>query len=147
MGSMKVDLNIVNQNSMPNGFGVKNNRRKPNFTGAASAATEILSDTARANLVTKKITQGLPQAGVLNMMKKLEWLKGEIGGIIITAIGTVPLLRYLLHSTRLQELRRMQLPRRKRKNTETKEYTAMRQPRFPADFGNLIPGECPEIHR
>ena len=128
MGSMKVDLNIVNQNSMPNGFGVKNNRRKPNFTGAASAATEILSDTARANLVTKKITQGLPQAGVLNMMKKLEWLKGEIGGIIITAIGTGTVAPIFIAFNPFARAPKNATPEEKKKNTETKEYTAMRQP-------------------
>lgn len=128
MGSMKVDLNIVNQNSMPNGFGVKNNRRKPNFTGATSAATEILSDTARANLVTKKITQGLPQAGVLNMMKKLEWLKGEIGGIIITAIGTGTVAPIFIAFNPFAKAPKNATPEEKKKNTETKEYTAMRQP-------------------
>ncbi len=110
---MKVD--IVNQKYQTGRFSTqKQTASKPNFTGAASYAEEI--------------TKGLYHTNAINLMKKLEWLKGEIGGIIITAIGTGAVAPIFIGFNPFVRPPKNATPEQKEENSNTKKYTAMRQP-------------------
>ncbi|MBQ3819571.1 hypothetical protein II810_03905, partial [bacterium] len=63
-----------------NSFGIAQRQQKkqsyqPNFTGSPIS-------------YIAKITDNLAQAKTIRYMESLKWLKGEIGGILITAVGT-----------------------------------------------------------
>ncbi len=109
---MKVD--IVNQKYQTGQFNTHSGAKKTNFTGTASYAEQI--------------TQGLYHAKTINLMKKLEWLKGEIGGILITAVGTGAVAPIFIGFNPFVRPPKDATPEQREENFNTKKYTAMRQP-------------------
>ena len=71
---MKVEK--INQNYSAIRREVKNSGAAsiPNFAGSANLKNQIM--------------EFIPNKKAINIMNKLTWLKGEIGGILITALGT-----------------------------------------------------------
>ena len=93
----------------------QNRAVQPNFTGAGSA-------------LEKEIREALPQARALNIMKKWEYLKGEMGGILITALGTGFVAPIFIGYNPFVKPPKNATPEEKKENENTKLYTAMRQP-------------------
>jgi len=86
----------------------------PNFQGSATYA--------------EKITNGLHHANAIKHMKSLEWLKGEIGGILITALGTGLVAPIFIGFNPFVRAPKNATPEQKEETKNTKLYTAMRQP-------------------
>ena len=89
-------------------------KSNPSFTGASS--------------YTKEITDSLHHAKVIRRMESLKWLKGEIGGILITALGTGFVAPIFIGFNPFVKAPKDATPEQKREITDTKLYTAMRQP-------------------
>ena len=77
---------------------------------------------------TERITKSLPHAKSIAAMKNLEWLKGEIGGILITALGTGLVAPIFIGFNPFVKAPKNATPEEKKENENTKLYTAMRQP-------------------
>ena len=111
---MKVDLR---QNVRP-AAAVYNTTVKPakrqNFTGMSPAEKELMS-----LLHSKK---------AIMQMKRLEWLKGEIGGILLTALGTGAIAPIFIGFNPFVKPKKNATPDEKEDLKNTKLYTAMRQP-------------------
>lgn len=113
---MKVD--IVNQNSQTMGY-VPNLRsgsvkKTPHFTGMSKTEKEMM------NLLHHK--------KVIEVMKSFEWLKGEIGGILLTALGTGLVAPIFIGFNPFVHAPKNATPEEKEDVKNTKQYTAMRQP-------------------
>jgi len=78
--------------------------------------------------LTEQITESLPGKKAIAKMKKLEWLKGEIGGILITAVGTGTVAPLVIGTNPLVRAKKGATEEEKKKVINTKWYTAMRQP-------------------
>ncbi len=89
-------------------------RKSPQFTGMSS--------------LEQKITELLPANKTLSKMKKLEWLKGEIGGILITALGTGLVAPIFIGFNPFVKAPENATPEKKKEVNNTKWYTALRQP-------------------
>ena len=112
---MKVD--IVNQNLKPAGLGnnkVQNRAPQQSFTGISQAEKEVMDLIHHKKAILK--------------MKKLEWLKGEIGGILITALGTGAVAPIFIGFNPFVRPKKNATPEEKQDLKNTKMYTAMRQP-------------------
>ena len=70
----------------------------------------------------------MPHAKTIKAMKSLEWLKGEIGGILITAFGTGLVAPIFIGFNPFVKAPKNATPEQKKENENTKLYTAMRQP-------------------
>jgi hypothetical protein len=64
----------------------------------------------------------------INWMKSLEWLKGEIGGILITALGTGLVAPIFIAFNPFMRAPKDATEEQKKDVNNTKAYTAMRQP-------------------
>lgn len=93
-------------------------------TGSSSIA---FSKKPSVNL-NDKITDALPNKNSIKFMKKLEWLKGEIGGILITAIGTGLVAPFPIAYNPFVKAPKGATEEEKKDVENTKKYTAMRQP-------------------
>ncbi len=102
--------------SLPARFYDQNSSRcqQPSFTGGAS--------------YTKEITDGLYHAKTIRRMESLKWLKGEIGGILITALGTGMVAPIFIGFNPFVKPPKNATPEQKEETQNTKLYTAMRQP-------------------
>ena len=89
--------------------------QSPNFTGGIVSLAD-------------EITNSLPAKNALTKMKKLEWLKGEIGGILLTAIGTGLVAPVFIGFNPFVKAPKGSSEEKKKEVTNTKLYTAMRQP-------------------
>lgn len=78
--------------------------------------------------VNDKITDALPNKNAIKFMKKMEWLKGEIGGILITAIGTGLVAPFPIAYNPFVKAPKGASEEEKKDVENTKKYTAMRQP-------------------
>ncbi len=78
--------------------------------------------------VAEEITNALPAKNILKKMKNLEWLKGEIGGILLTAIGTGLVAPIFIGFNPFVKAPKDATKEQKEEVTNTKLYTAMRQP-------------------
>ena len=111
---MKVDFN---QNIRP--VSLANNTattkvKKQNFTGLSAAEKEIMNLLHHKKAILK--------------MKKMEWLKGEIGGILLTALGTGAVAPIFIGFNPFVKPKKDATPEEKEDLRNTKLYTAMRQP-------------------
>lgn len=97
-----------------------------NYTGIKKNA-KMQSPSFGASY-TQKITDGLHHAKTIKHMKSLEWLKGEIGGILITALGTGLVAPIFIGFNPFVKAPKNATPEQKEENKNTKLYTAMRQP-------------------
>ena len=77
---------------------------------------------------TEAITNSLHHAKWLKRFKNAEWLKGEIGGILITALGTGAVAPIFIGFNPFVKVPKNATPEQKQENKDTKLYTAMRQP-------------------
>ncbi len=88
--------------------------KNPNFTSKATLAQDI--------------TNSLHHKGFFKWAKKMEWLKGEIGGILITALGTGLVAPIFIGYNPFVKAPKDATPEQKEETKNTKLYTAMRQP-------------------
>ena len=113
---MKVD--IVNSNTKlrgnPYNTGVTKLKNTPHFTGMDKTEKEIMDF-----LFHKK---------TIEFMKSFEWLKGEIGGILLTALGTGAVAPIFIGFNPFVHAPKDATPEEKEDVINTKQYTAMRQP-------------------
>ena len=89
--------------------------KSPNFTGGVTSLAD-------------EITNSLPGKKALSRMKSLEWLKGELGGILITALGTGLVAPIFIGFNPFVKAPKNASEEQKKEVTNTKLYTAMRQP-------------------
>ena len=113
---MKVD--IVNSNYQSAAFTPKLKAGKvkkiPNFTGMSQVEKDMM------NLLYHK--------RAIEFMKSFEWLKGEIGGILLTAVGTGLVAPIFIGFNPFVSAPKDATPEQKEDVENTKQYTAMRQP-------------------
>lgn len=74
-----------------------------------------------------QIMDSLKQKGAIKFMKGLEWLKGESGGILITAIGTGFVAPWFIAFNPFVKAKPDATKEEKKELQNTKLYTAMRQ--------------------
>ena len=91
-------------------------KNTPNFTGMSSKQLE----KEMMNLLYHKKT--------IEFMKSFEWLKGEIGGILLTALGTGAVAPIFIGFNPFVHAPKDATPEEKEDVINTKQYTAMRQP-------------------
>ncbi|MBD5403316.1 hypothetical protein HDR58_11050 [bacterium] len=92
-----------------------NTNYQPNFKGGtASVRTQILN-----HLNDKK---------AIDVMNSIKWLKGELGGILITAFGTGLVAPVFIAFNPFVKAPEDATPEKKEDIENTKKYTAMRQP-------------------
>ena len=109
-----MEVNAVGQNFVtkrPQQDGPKNH---PNFTGKIDVAQEV--------------TKSLYHEGAIAFMNKLGFLKGELGGILITALGTGLVAPIFIGFNPFVKAPKDATPEQKEDIKNTKLYTAMRQP-------------------
>ncbi len=85
-----------------------------NFTGISAAEKEVMNLTKQKKAIL--------------WMKKQEWLKGEIGGILLTALGTGLVAPVFIGFNPFVKAPKDATQEQKREIVNTKLYTAMRQP-------------------
>lgn len=78
--------------------------------------------------IEKEISSSLYHAKSIEKMKNLEWLKGEMGGILLTALGTGAVAPIFIGFNPFVKAKKDATPEEKQKVVHTKLYTAMRQP-------------------
>jgi hypothetical protein len=84
------------------------------FTGISMAEKEVMNLTKQKKAIL--------------WMKKQEWLKGEIGGILLTALGTGLVAPVFIGFNPFVKAPKDATQEQKREIVNTKLYTAMRQP-------------------
>ena len=100
-----MEVGKINQNTQKIRPMVKNG---VTFKGYAQRSLDTVS-------LGKKVYDVMPS--IVQSFKKLEWLKGEVGGILITALGTGLVAPIFIAFNPLSN-----------KDEDTKKYTALRQP-------------------
>ena len=90
------------------------------FTGAAEPLLKVSS------VLTESLKPS--HRSWINWMNSLDWLKGEIGGILITAIGTGLVAPVFIGFNPFVKAPKDATPEQKQDISDTKKYTAMRQP-------------------
>jgi len=112
---MKVDIANQSFNSgVPAGFSSRRKASKQSFTGISQGEKDVM------NLIHNK--------KAILKMKKAEWLKGEIGGILLTALGTGAVAPIFIGFNPFVKPKKDATPQEKEDLKNTKLYTAMRQP-------------------
>lgn len=107
-------INNIQQNYLQSQANLRRQDYNPQFTSAEKLSTQI--------------TELLPGKKALAAMKKLEWLKGEIGGILITALGTGLVAPIFIGTNPFVKAPKGASKEEKQDVINTKWYTAMRQP-------------------
>lgn len=118
---MKIDV-VKNQNYAAGNQRANYPKGRNNNTSQQAYAQNFTGN------YTKRITESLPHAKSIAAMKNLEWLKGEIGGILITALGTGLVAPIFIGYNPFVKPPKNATPEEKKENENTKLYTAMRQP-------------------
>ena len=113
---------------------MKVNRVQPNYSIQYNAQRKTDEHNYAYNQVNfkgnigDKITDSLKHKSILKFMKGLEWLKGESGGILITAIGTGAVAPWFIAYNPFVKAKPGATQEEKKELQNTKTYTAMRQP-------------------
>lgn len=115
---MKVEK--INQNYANWGYkniAVRQNVRQgqPQFTGTPA-------------LIKTRVEDLLPNKAFIKFMEKFKVLKGELGGILITAAGTGLVAPIFIAYNPFVKAKKDATPEEKQEIENTKKYTAMRQP-------------------
>ena len=111
---MKVDkLQNYSVGSRNNGV-YSQTPKQQSFTGMSEAEKTMMNMLHHKKAILK--------------MKKLEWLKGEIGGILLTALGTGAIAPIFIGFNPFVKPKKDSTPEEKEELRNTKLYTAMRQP-------------------
>ncbi len=110
---MKIEK--INQNYSAPTLQLKNSQTAtaPRFTGAS---------------LNNEIMEQLPNKAAIKVMEKFKWLKGEIGGILITALGTGAVAPIFIAYNPFVKAPKGATEEQKEDVENTKKYTAMRQP-------------------
>ena len=99
---------------------------------ANSYRTNVQARSYNPSFGNKKLANDilelLPDKRALKFFDKLKWLKGEIGGILITAIGTGAIAPIFIAFNPCTKAPKNATPEEKKEVENTKKYTAMRQP-------------------
>lgn len=103
-------------NKITNGYRLNTAARRynPSFNGSVD--------------YSKRIMEKLPHSKSIKRMESLKWLKGEMGGILITALGTGLVAPIFIGFNPFVKAPKNATPEEKEENKNTKLYTAMRQP-------------------
>ena len=97
-------------------------RIKPNYSQVGFAGKN-------PNSLPDRITNSLPGKKVLQFMQeKLSWMKGEIGGVAMTAIGTGAVAPWPIAFNPMVKPKKGATEEEKEDLKNTKYYTAWRQP-------------------
>ena len=91
----------------------------PNFTGIRTTTIKSTEE------ILKEI---LPNRKALNFINKFEKLRGELGGILITAVGTGLVAPFSIAFNPFVKAKPDATEEEKEELSKTKKYTAMRQP-------------------
>ena len=86
-----------------------------------------VSFKAKGRSIGDMITDSLHHKNVLKKLKNLEWLKGESGGILITAVGTGCVAPWFIAFNPFVKAPKGASEEEKKEVKNTKMYTAMRQ--------------------
>ncbi len=78
--------------------------------------------------INKEIMEQLPNKTAIKIMEKFKWLKGELGGILITALGTGAVAPIFIAYNPFVKAPKDATEEQKEDVENTKKYTAMRQP-------------------
>ena len=118
---MKVDIVNLNTQTGSNLYNssMKKIKNTPNFTGA-----KILSN----DKIENELMNLLHHKKAIEFMKSFEWLKGEIGGILLTAVGTGLVAPIFIGFNPFVSAPKGATEKEKKDVENTKQYTAMRQP-------------------
>jgi hypothetical protein len=113
-----MEINKIQQNYGHRRASLKKAKQQ-SFTG---------SPTAVLPKIGEQITESLAGRKAIERMKNFEWLRGEIGGILITAFGTGLVAPIFIGSNPFVKPPKGATPEEKQEVKNTKWYTAMRQP-------------------
>ena len=111
---MKTENVSLNVDSGRNAASIQARKRQVSFSGVTS--------------YKKEITESLHHAKTIQHMENLKWLKGEMGGILLTAIGTGLVAPIFIGFNPFVRAPKDATPEEKEEIKNTKQYTAMRQP-------------------
>lgn len=113
---MKVDIVNSNTQIKSNSYnsGTRKTKNTPHFTGMSQ--------------VEKDMMNMLHHKKAIEIMKSFEWLRGEIGGILLTALGTGAVAPIFIGFNPFVHAPKNATPEEKEDVKNTKQYTAMRQP-------------------
>ena len=111
---MKIDKINQNYSASSRQSNITRAGSSTNFTGTSS--------------INKDIMDLLPDKTAIKVMKKFEWLKGELGGILITALGTGAVAPIFIAFNPFVKAPKNATKEQKEDVENTKKYTAMRQP-------------------
>lgn len=100
----------------------KNLKQNPNQQKVSS-----VSFKGKGRSIGDMITDSLHHKNILKKLKGLEWLKGESGGILITAIGTGCVAPWFIAFNPFVKAPKGASEEEKKEVKNTKMYTAMRQ--------------------
>lgn len=78
--------------------------------------------------LSDRIMDSLPDKKIIKILKRWEWLKGEVGGILITAIGTGAVAPWPIAYNPFVKAPKGATEQEKKDLENTKKYTALRQP-------------------
>lgn len=78
--------------------------------------------------IKPQIVEQLPNKKIIKFMEKMKWLKGEVGGILITALGTGAVAPVFIAYNPFVKAPEGASEEKKKDVENTKKYTAMRQP-------------------
>ena len=110
---MKVETIKQNYSAQRLPLNSRNSGGTPNFTGMN---------------INKEIMEQLPNKTAIKVMEKFKWLKGELGGILITALGTGAVAPIFIAYNPFVKAPKDATKEQKEDVENTKKYTAMRQP-------------------
>ncbi len=112
---MKVEMINANNASQRSFARPLERKQSTNFTG------NVIS-------IADEITNALPNKNILSKLRSFEWLKGEFGSILLTAIGTGLVAPIFIGFNPFVRAPKGASKEQKEEVTNTKLYTAMRQP-------------------
>lgn len=98
------------------------------YAYAGVAGDSVSFGALSSKEINKILEDGLAQKGALKFMKKFESLKGELGGILITAVGTGAVAPIFIGFNPFVKPPKNATKEEKEDLSNTKKYTAMRQP-------------------
>jgi hypothetical protein len=114
-----MEINRIQQNYGQTTRSLRKANKAPNFTGTPASTLPKLGE---------EITKLLPGQKAIGRMKSFEWLKGEIGGILLTAFGTGLVAPIFIGTNPFVKAPKGASKEEKQEVQNTKWYTAMRQP-------------------
>lgn len=105
------------------------------YQNCENSGGRVLQNAGKRNIsfskkvpLSNRIMEELPNKKLFKGMKKWEYLRGEAGGILITAIGTGAVAPFPIAFNPFVKAPKGASPEEKKELQKTKEYTAWRQP-------------------